>query len=59
MLKKISYLLICILLSACASSEKPVLKGGITTEGVDLNQIFVANHYDDGTFRVVMLLPLT
>jgi len=58
-LKKISCLLICLILGACASSEKPVLQGGISADGIDFNQVFVDNNYDDGSFRVGMLLPLT
>lgn len=59
MLKKFSCLLICLLLGACASSEKPVVKSGISSEGADLNQLFVSNQQGDGTFRVGMLLPLS
>jgi len=40
-LKKISCLLICLILGACASSEKPVLQGGISADGIDFNQVFV------------------
>ena len=59
MLKKLNLLLICLMMSGCASSNKPVLRGGSTEQALDFSETWLAPQYEEGIFRVGMLLPLT
>ena len=59
MLKKLNLLLICLMMSGCASSNKPVLRGGSTEQALDFSETWLTPQYEEGIFRVGMLLPLT
>ena len=58
-LKKISWLVACLMVVGCASSNKEILKGGASVNDIDINQMIISSHEDDSIFRVGMLLPLS
>ena len=59
MLKKLNLLLICLIMGGCASSNKPVLRGGSAEQALDFGESWLAPQYEEGIFRVGMLLPLS
>lgn len=59
MLKKFPLLLLALILSGCASSNKPALTSQDNSDVFDFGEVWLTPQQEENTFRVGMLLPLS
>ena len=59
MLKKFHLLLLALILSGCASNNKPALTHTDSTDMFDFGEVWLTPQQEENTFRVGMLLPLS